>query len=164
MRPHYAARQNATHCCFAAQQKLLGICRQCDRLHMKEEFFVDLLQVTKTVEGDRWTSSNFFSNWLIPFWNPLLIICRAASLDGTDYLPIKFLGRVASNGIPQPSQCNVHVYLQHGTTFAAQPCHTVLLCAVWHSVDVPLIYMAYFRQTGQVLQFFSFSKNCLRNR
>ncbi len=27
VRPHYAARQNATHCSFATRQKLLGICR-----------------------------------------------------------------------------------------------------------------------------------------
>ncbi len=60
VRPHYAARQNATHCSFAARQKLLGICRQCDRVHMKKEFFAHLLQVTKTVERDRRTWSDFF--------------------------------------------------------------------------------------------------------
>ncbi len=63
----------------------------------------------------------FFSNWLIPFWNPLFIICRAASFDGTDNLPIKFLGHAASNGMPQPSRRNVHIYLWYGVTFAAQP-------------------------------------------
>ncbi len=46
VRPQYAARQNATHCSLAAWQKLLGICRQCERVHMKKEFFADLLQVT----------------------------------------------------------------------------------------------------------------------
>ncbi len=60
VRSHYAARQNATHCSFAARQKLLGICRQCDRVHIKKEFFADLLQVTKTVERDRQTWSDFF--------------------------------------------------------------------------------------------------------
>ncbi len=50
MRPHCAARQHATHCSFAALQKLLGICRQCNLVHMKKEFFANLLQVTKTVE------------------------------------------------------------------------------------------------------------------
>ncbi len=80
----------------------------------------------------------FFSNWLIPFWNPLLIICRVASFDGTDNLPIEFLGRAASNGIPQPSRCNIHIYLWHGATFAAWPCRTLPLCAARHSVDVPL--------------------------
>ncbi len=49
---HYAARHNATHCSFATWQKLLGICRQCNHIHMKKEFFADL-QVTKTVERDR---------------------------------------------------------------------------------------------------------------
>ncbi len=80
----------------------------------------------------------FFSNWLIPFWNPLLIICCAASFDGTDNLPIEFLGHAASNGTPQPSRHNVHIYLRHGATFAARPCRAVLLCAVWHNVGVSL--------------------------
>ncbi len=60
VRPHYAAWQNATHCSFAVRQKLLDICRQCDRVHMKKEFFSDLLQVTKTVERDQRTWSDFF--------------------------------------------------------------------------------------------------------
>ncbi len=55
VRPHYAARQNATHCNFALRQKLLGICHQCDRVHMKKEFFADLLHVTETVERDQRT-------------------------------------------------------------------------------------------------------------
>ncbi len=59
VRPHYAARQNATHCSFAARQKLLGICRQCDPVLMKKEFFADF-QVTKTVDRDRRTWSDFF--------------------------------------------------------------------------------------------------------
>ncbi len=58
--PHYAAQQNATHCNFVAWQNLLSICRQCDRVHMKKEFFADLLQVTKTVERELWTLSDFF--------------------------------------------------------------------------------------------------------
>ncbi len=139
VRPHYAARQNAIHSSFAARQKLFGICRQCNRVHMKKKFFADLLQVTKNY-GTK--SVNFvwffFSNWLIPFWNPLLIICRAASFDETDNLPIKFLGRAASNGMPQPRRHNVHIYLWHGATFAARPWCPVPLCAAWHSVNVPL--------------------------
>ncbi len=67
----------------------------------------------------------FFSNWLIPFWNPLLTICCVASFDGTDNLQIKFLGSVASNSMLQLSRRNIHIYLQHGATFAVQPCHTV---------------------------------------
>ncbi len=63
--------------------------------------------------------------------------CHAASFDGTNNLPIEFLGRAASNGMPQPSRCNIHIYLRHGSTFPAQPCCAVLLCAVRHSVDVP---------------------------
>ncbi len=92
----------------------------------------------------------FFSNWLIPFWNPLLIICHAASFDGTDNLPIKILDHAASNGMPQPSRCKVHIYLWHGATFATQPCHTLPLCATRHSVDVHLEWqnMALFVGTG----------------
>ncbi len=82
----------------------------------------------------------FFSNWLILFWNPLLIICRAASFDGTDNLPIEFLGRAAWNSMPQPSRRNIHIYLWLGATFAAQPFRTLPLCAAWHSVDVPLAW------------------------
>ncbi len=36
VRPHYAAWQNATHCSFATRQKLLGICRQFDSVHIKK--------------------------------------------------------------------------------------------------------------------------------
>ncbi len=78
------------------------------------------------------------SNWLIPFWNPLFIICRAASFDGTDNFPFEFLGHTASNGMPQSSRRNAHIYLWHGATFAARPRSTLPLCAAQHSVDVPL--------------------------
>ncbi len=37
--------------------------------------------------------------------------CHAAAFDVSDNLPIKFLSRTASNGMPQPSQCNIHIYL-----------------------------------------------------
>ncbi len=83
--PHYAAWQNATICSFAAWQKLLGICRQCNCVHMKKKFFADLLQVTKTVERDRWTLSDFSlklaDTILKPYatWLPLMgpTICRS---------------------------------------------------------------------------------------
>ncbi len=55
--PHYATRQNATHCSFAAQQKLLGICCQFNRIHIKKEIFA---KVAETVEWDQWTPSNLF--------------------------------------------------------------------------------------------------------
>ncbi len=64
--------------------------------------------------------------------------CRTASFEGTDNLPIEFLGHAASNGMPQPSRCNVHIFLQHGATFAAWPCRTVPLYVAQHSVDIPL--------------------------
>ncbi len=87
----------------------------------------------------------FFSNWLIPFWNSLLIICRAASFDGTvasfdgtDNLPIEFLGHAASNGMPQPSRRNVQIYLWHGATFAAWPCRCVPRSIVWTYLYKPM--------------------------
>ncbi len=108
-----------------------GKSRQYDRTHMKKEFFADLLQVAKTVERDRRTWSDFFLKLADTILKPLLIICRAASFDGTDNLPIKFLDGAASNSMPQPSRCNVHIYLWHGATFAAQPCRCVLRSIVW---------------------------------
>ncbi len=68
VRPHYAARQNATHCSFATRQKLLGICRQCNRVHI----FVDLFQVTKTVERDRRTWCDFFFKLADTVLKPLI--------------------------------------------------------------------------------------------
>ncbi len=53
-------------------------------------------------------------------------------------MPIKFLGHAASNGMPQPSRHNVHIYLRPGATFAVWTCHAVPLCAARHSVDAPL--------------------------
>ncbi len=67
----------------------------------------------------------FFSNWLIPFWNPY------SSYAATNNLLIEFLGCATSNGMLQPSRRNVHIYLRHGTTFAARPCRTV--AAVCHA-------------------------------
>ncbi len=55
--PHYATWQNATICSFAAQQKLLDIYRQFDRVHIKKEF---LANITKTVERDQRSPSDFF--------------------------------------------------------------------------------------------------------
>ncbi len=109
VRPHYATRQNATHCSFAARQKLLGICRQCDRVHMKKNFLQTFFRLPKLWNKIGELGVIFFSKWLILFWNPLPIICRAASFDGTDKLPIEFLGRTASNGMPQPSRRNIHI-------------------------------------------------------
>ncbi len=57
VRPHYAARQNAAHCSFSARPKL-G--QSCSAYAAYKEFFADLLQVTKTVERDRRTWSDFF--------------------------------------------------------------------------------------------------------
>ncbi len=72
-----------------------------------------------------------------------------ASFAWTDDLPIKFLGRAASNGMLQTSRRNIHIYLWHGVTFAAWPCRTLPLCATRHSVDVPL----YCTETANYIQF-----------
>ncbi len=72
VRPHYAAQQNATHYSFAAWQKLLGICRQFDRAHIKKEFFADYIsQVIKTEEQDQWTLSDFFLYLIDAILKPL---------------------------------------------------------------------------------------------
>ncbi len=102
----------------------------------KKNFLQTFFRLQKLWNGAGKLGLIFFSNWLIPFWNPLLITCHVAFFDGTNNLPIEFLGCAASNGMSQPSRCNVHIYLRHGVTFAAQPCHAVLLCAARHSVDV----------------------------
>ncbi len=81
----------------------------------------------------------FFSNWLIPFWNPLFIICRAASFDGTDNLLIKFLGHAASKSMPQPSRCNIHIYLWNAQLLPrglAELCRYVLRGIVWTYLSV----------------------------
>ncbi len=67
----------------------------------------------------------------------LLYAVRLLLMGPTDNLPIEFLGHAASNGMPQPSQRNVHIYLWYGATFATQPCRTLPLYAARHSVDVP---------------------------
>ncbi len=92
----------------------------------------------------------FFSNWLIPFWNPLLIIRRcAASFDETDNLPIKFLGRAA-----KPTQCpHILVALRNfrraalphfaavchaawcGRTFRFSSCDITLRCTGSHHIE-----------------------------
>ncbi len=78
---------------------------------MKKEFFADL-RVTKTVERDRRTWCDFFLKLADTILKPLIHhMPRAASFDGTDNLLIEFLGRAASNGMPQPSRRNVHIYL-----------------------------------------------------
>ncbi len=63
-----------------------------------------------------------------PFFTTLLL--------GTDNLPIKFLGHAASNGMPQPSRRNIHIYLWHGATFALRPCHCVPCGIVWTYLNV----------------------------
>ncbi len=44
---------------FAVWQKLLGICRQFDRIHIKKEFFADYTSGYKNCETDHWTSDFF---------------------------------------------------------------------------------------------------------
>ncbi len=131
VRPHYTTLQNATHCSFATRQKLST---------WKKNFLQTFFRLPKLWNEIGELGLIFVSNWLISFWNPLRIICHVA-FDGTDSLPIEFLGHAASNGMPQPSRRNVHIYLWYGTTFATRLCYTLPLCAAWrtwHSMDVPL--------------------------
>ncbi len=98
VRPHYAARQNATIRSFAAWQKLLGICRQCDCIHMKKIF----CRPSSGYKNCRTRPVNldFFLKLADTILRPLRC---TASFDGTDNLPIEFLGCAASNGMPQLS-------------------------------------------------------------
>ncbi len=103
---------------------------------------------------------------------PLLIICRVASFDGTDNLPIEFLGRAASNSMPQPSRCNIYIYLWHGATFAVRPCRTLPLCAargiVWLYLNTgsscaarfyPKILKLDYEKTAQKISNFTYNQN-----
>ncbi len=67
--PYYAVRQNATRCSFAVWQKLLSICRQFDRVHIKKEFFAN---VAKIVEHDGSTPSDFFLKLADVILKPLI--------------------------------------------------------------------------------------------
>ncbi len=59
--PHYAAQQNATRCGFAIWQKLLGICRKIDHIHIKEEFFTNYISVYKN-----WGPRNTYASYAAP--------------------------------------------------------------------------------------------------
>ncbi len=137
VRPHYAVLQNATHCSFPHDKSCSAYAANAIAFTWKNNFLQTFFGLQKLWNETGELYLIFSSNWLILFWNSLLIICHTASFDGTDNLPIEFLNRAALNGIPQSSWRNIHIYLQHGATFAARPCQVVPLCAAWHSVGVP---------------------------
>ncbi len=73
----------------------------------------------------------FFSNWLILFWTPLLIICRPASWWDQWFADQIFrLLSIERHAAAKPTQ-RPRIYLRRGLTFAA-------LGAVRHGLDVPL--------------------------
>ncbi len=130
MCPHYAAWQNATHCSFAAWQKLLGICRQCDRVRMKKEFFADLLQVTKTVERDLRTWSDFFlkladTHFETPYssYTALLLVMRPTICRSNFYAAQHRTACLSQANATSTCTCGMAQLLPH---FATR-----------HSVDVP---------------------------
>ncbi len=134
MRPHYAAWQNAAHCSFFALQKLLGICRLFDRVHIKKEFSADSLQFTKTVKQDQWTSSVFFCNWLMSFRNPLLVICRMANR----WWDRHFADRIfMPHGMPKPCLSHSALTSTLFSPFATRQGHILLHSAMRHSVNEP---------------------------
>ncbi len=125
--------------CRAAECNILQLCQLAkvarhtllmrSRLHEKR-----ILQTFFSLQK-LWNETSelcliFFSNWLIPFWNPLLIICRTASCNGTNNLPIEFSGRAASNGMTQmfTYTCSMVWLLLRDLS---------MLCVTQHSVDVP---------------------------
>ncbi len=113
--PHYATRQNATHCSFAMWQKSLGICRQFDLVHIKRNFFADYFRLQKLQNETSKLCLIFFYNWLMPFWNPLLIICRTANLwwdrHFADWIFTPHGMPRHAEALPKPCCIDVHIIL-----------------------------------------------------
>ncbi len=138
LRPHYAVRQNVTHCCFATRQKLLDICRQFDRVHIKKEFFADYTSGYKNC-GTRPVNFIWFFlfNWWMPFWNPLLIICHAANIWWDRYfvdwifMPHGMLQH--AEALPKSHRIDVHIILAICRTQGRILLHS----AARHGVDAP---------------------------
>ncbi len=73
----------------------------------------------------------FFSNWLMPFWNPLLIICHAANLwwnrHFADWIFISHGMLWHTEALPKPRRIDVHIIL--AICRMARP-HFVAFCLV----------------------------------
>ncbi len=132
VRPHYTAQQNATDCSLATQQKLLGIWRQFDRVRIKKYFFADYTSGYKNC-GTKpvnfvWF---FFSIWLMPFWNPLLIKCHTTHLWWDQHFAYRIFMPRHAEALTKPRRIDVHIILTI--------CHTErLYSALRYSVDAPL--------------------------
>ncbi len=79
----------------------------------------------------------------MPFWNPLLIICRVANLWWDRHFAIKFSCRMACHGMQKP--CLSHTALTSTllSPFAARQGCILLHSAMWtrNSVDAPLLFV-----------------------
>ncbi len=135
--------KGASTLCRATEYNTLQLCRAAKvvrhmppmRSHPHEKSFLQtFFRLQKLWNKTGEVCLIFFSNWMTPFWNPLLIICCAASFDGTDNLPIKFLGRAESkrHAAAEPTQ-RPHILAAWRDICCAALPH----CAAWHSVDVP---------------------------
>ncbi len=148
VRPHYAARQNATHCSFTTRLKLLGICRQCDRV--RKRIFCRPSSGYQTVERDRRTWSDFFLKLADTVLKPL-----------THHMPHGFFwwDRQFADWIFRPRSIERHAAAKptqrpHILVAWCNFCHAALpLCATRNSVDVP------FRIRDSVLSSFCAAYN-----
>ncbi len=139
VRRHYAARQNATHCSFATRQKLLGICRQFDRVHMKKEFFADNTSGYKNC-GTRPVNVVWFfslSSWC-HFKTPYSSYAARQTFDETaGILPIEFSCHMACCGMQKPCLSRAALTSTLFSPFAAWQGRILLHSAAQHSVDAP---------------------------
>ncbi len=97
---------------LAAWQKLLSICRQFDCVHIKKEFFA---VYTSGYKNCGMKPVNFFwfffSNWLMPIWNPLLIIPRTANLWWDRQFTDRIFMPQHAEALPKLHRIHVHIIL-----------------------------------------------------
>ncbi len=96
---------------FAARQKLLGICHQFDRTHIKNNFLQTYFRLQKLWNETSELCLIFFSNWLMPFWNPLLIISHAANLWRDWHFADRIFMPQHAEALPKPCYIDVHIIL-----------------------------------------------------
>ncbi len=126
--PHYATWQNTTHCNFTAQQKLHGICRQSDRVHIKRIFCEGYKNCGTRPVNFVW----FFSltSWC-NFETPYSSYAAWQTFDETDILPMEFSWGTDmprhKETLPKPHRINVYIIL--AICRAARP-HFVPFCHV----------------------------------
>ncbi len=139
VRPHYAAWQNATQYSVTTRQKLFGICRQFDRVHIKREFFVDNISGYKNC-GMRLVNFVWFFSLIgwCHFETLYLSYAARQTLDETGILPIKF----SCCGMQKPCLSCATLTSTLFPPFAAQQGCILLHSVARHSVDAPLYHIS----------------------